>query len=116
MCTCRCLRHNISDQEFEDFTAAYDQYRRSLTANRIALYANTMPEIVADWAHGFSAKYEIKFDVALRLMLQGGKHYLHSSLARSGAGWDPVKLDMCAFHLHPHVSFVCGRGNICIGC
>lgn len=41
-------RHNLSDQEHDQYTAACDQYRRKLTANRVALYPTTMPQIVMD--------------------------------------------------------------------
>lgn len=93
---CRCLRHNLSDEEFESFTQAYDLYRKSLTANRTPLHVTTLPELAMNWSRGFSAKYHVHVDTATRLLLQTGQYWLHSSLAKSNGAFDPVKLDMCA--------------------
>ena len=103
---CRAIRHNLSDEEYDQYTAAYDQYRRKLTANRIALYPTTMPEIVMDWSRGAVQKYAMHHDTAVVHMVHSGKYYLHGSFAGVGKGYDPVKLDMCASALR-HPAYLC---------
>ena len=90
---CRCVRHNVSDTEYDEFTKAYDLYRRSLTGNRIPLYATTIQEIAMNWSRGFSAKYHMHVDTAVHLLLVSGKYYFHGSLARVNGGFE---MDMCA--------------------
>ena len=43
---CSVLRHNVSDAEVEQYTRAYDVYRKSLTSHRIALFPSKLPEVV----------------------------------------------------------------------
>lgn len=107
VCVCMCLRHNVSDEEYESYTKAYDMYRKSLTANRTPLYATTLPELAMNWSRGFSAKYHMHVDTAARLLLQTGQYWLHSSFAKLGGAFDPLKLDMCALRLLRSVS--CAR-------
>ena len=90
------LRHNVSDAEVEQYTRAYDVYRKSLTSHRIALFPSKLPEVVMNWSRGFSAKFHMHHDTVCRLLVIGGQYYFDSSFARAGPGFDPVKLDMCA--------------------
>lgn len=98
---CRCLTANVPDALLDAYTRAYDVYRRSLTANRLAYHPASGPEMAMNWARGWLAKYHMHHDTALRLMLQTGKYYLSPALAKAGAhkdggNFDPIKLDMCA--------------------
>ena len=102
---CRVIRLNIDDRTYDAYTAAYDIYRKKLTANRIALYASTLPELAMDYGRGVSPKYMVHQDTALRWMLQSGRYYLHGSLAAAGkAKFDAIALDMCAFPLRASVA------------
>lgn len=105
---CRLIRHNVSNEELDEYTASYDIYRKSLTANRIALYANTVPELAMDWARGFSPKFAMHVDTAVRLLLQTNRYYFSSSLAKVGgnAVFDPVRTDMCAPYTQLHASLL----------
>ena len=94
----RCVRHNITDKDYDDLAAAHDIYRKTLTANRIALYPTTIAEIVMDWGRGVCPKYAAQFDTILRWMIVEGRYYVHGSFACVGkATFDPVRLDMCVF-------------------
>lgn len=76
---------------------AHDIYRKTLTANRVALYPSTIGKIVIDWGRGVSPKYGAHFDTVLRWMIVEGRYYLRSTFATCGrAMFDPVRLDMCA--------------------
>ena len=103
----RLIRHNVSDEELEQYTKAYDVYRRSLTANRIALHASTLPELAMDWSRGFSPKYHMHVDTAVRLLLQTGQYYLASSLAKVGGKFDRIQLDMCAYTVSNRLISAC---------
>ena len=86
----------MTDEQYDAYTTAYDIYRKKLTANRVPLYISTVAEIAMDYSRGFSAKYEVHVDTAVRWLLQTGRFWLHSSLASIGKQFDCVKLDMCA--------------------
>ena len=93
---CRCIRHNVPDTEYDLYTSSYDLYRKRLTAGRAGLYISTLAEVAMDYSRGFSCKYEVHTDTAVRWLLQTGRYWLHSSLASVGKAFDPIKLDMCA--------------------
>ena len=86
---------NVDKTLYDSFTAAYNIYRRKLTANRIPLYASTLPELAMDYGRGVSAKYEVSLDTAVRWMINSKRYFLHGGLASIGKSWDPVQLDMC---------------------
>ena len=55
---------HVSGTEYDEFTRAYDVYRRSLTGNRIALYVTTIQEAAMNWSRGFTAKYHMHVDTS----------------------------------------------------
>jgi hypothetical protein len=71
---CRVIKHNVSDEEYNAYTSAYDQYRRKVTANRIPLHASTLLEIVMDWSRGAISKYAMHFDTSLLHMVKSERY------------------------------------------
>lgn len=59
----------MNDAAYDAYMAAYDIHRNKLTANRIALYVSTLPELAMGYGCGQSSKYIVRQDT-IRWMLQ----------------------------------------------